>query len=172
MAIRFNEARYRYVFQSSVGPVGRFLGRTGVRVESVAKAIATAEGLVRTGRYRASINWRITHRGSGLVLQVGSNVPHARLLEHGTPPHIIAARNKRALWWDMPNDRGWLPQPALTDIEVAMRAAPDPAGLGRSEEGRGRPVRYVEHPGTRAYRVIGRAVDLVIGHGLRIAPRL
>lgn len=143
--MRINEPRLRFVLQSRVGPVGRFLGRTGVRVESVAKALATTEGLVRTGRYRASITWRVSNEGGGLILLVGSPVGHARLLERGTPEHIIRPRTKKALWWDMPNDRGWMVQPDD-----------------------GHPVRFVLHPGTRPYAVISRSVALVLAHGFRL----
>lgn len=138
--VRFNEARLRAIFNSPTGPVGRFLGRSGVRIESVAKALATSEGLVRTGRYRASIGWRLRVDGRGLVLEVGSAVPYARTLERGSPPHGISPRVKRALYWEHGSDRGW--------------AVP------------GHPVPSVNHPGTRAYLILSRSVRLVLGHGI------
>jgi bacteriophage HK97-gp10 putative tail-component len=137
----FNEQRLRFLLDSPAGPVGRFLARSGVRVESAAKAIATSEGLVRTGRYRASIAWRLSHDGRSLLLEVGSAVPHARLLERGSPPHSIGPTSKRALWWTHGADRGWL--------------VPD------------RPLAGVNHPGTRAYRVMHRAVQQVLGGQIR-----
>jgi len=143
MAIAFNEQRYQQTFHSPTGTVGQFLRRTGVKVQTQARAIITEERLVRTGRYRASIAWRLLNDATTLVLEVGSAVPHARLIERGTPEHVIAARNARALWWDMPNDRGWMVQPDD-----------------------GRPVRFVLHPGTRPYLVIHRAVRRVLGGGL------
>ena len=143
MAIRFNETRYRYVFDSPSGPVGQFLARTGFRLESAARVIITEEKLVRTGRYRQSITSQVIRDGIGLVLRFGSANPVARLIEHGTPSHTIRARNARALWWDMPNDRGWMEQPDD-----------------------GRPVPFVRHPGTRPYNVLARAVRRVLIGGL------
>lgn len=138
--IRWHDERFRFVTQAPQGTVGRFMGRLGLRIESTAKKIATEEKLVRSGRYRASISGRVVKEGGGLVLKVGSAVPYAKLLERGTDPHLILPRNARALWWDMPNDRGWMVQPDT-----------------------GRPVRFVHHPGNRAYNVIQRAVLREIG---------
>lgn len=139
MAIRFNEQRYRHVFDSPVGPVGRHLARTGIKCEAAARAIVTEEKLVRTGRYRQSIASEVIRDAAGLVLRFGSANPIARLLERGSPPHVIAASTKRALWWDMPNDRGWAVQPDD-----------------------GRPVPKVFHPGNRPYNVLHRAVRRVL----------
>lgn len=137
--IKFNERRYRYVFESRTGPVGRHLSKTGVRIESVAKQIATDEKLVRSGRYRSSIAWSFGRDALGLFIRVGSAVPHARLIERGTPPHRIEPRTRRALWWTHGADRGWV-------VPV-------------------RPLPYVNHPGTRAYNVIARAVRRVLIFG-------
>jgi Bacteriophage HK97-gp10, putative tail-component len=141
--IKWDETRYRFVFQSRAGTVGRFMGRTAVQLESTAKVIATQEKLVRTGRYRASITARVVNDAAGMIIRFGSPVFYARLLERGTPAHAITARNKRALWWDMPNERGWMAQPDD-----------------------GRPVRQVNHPGTRPYLVLRRAILLVTKGGI------
>lgn len=131
-----NETRYQFVFHSPGGPVAQFLGRVGARAESHAKVIATEEKLVRTGRYRASIRWRLGVDGQGVFVEVGSAVPHARLLERGTDPHLIFPRTKKALWWTHGAERGWV---------VPTR-----------------PLPYVIHPGNRAYNVIGRAIRLAV----------
>ncbi len=141
--IKWNETRYRQVFQSRSGTVGRSLSRTAFQLETTAKLIATQERLVRTGRYRASLTARLVSEARGLVIKFGSAVPVARLLERGSPAHIIRARNKKALWWDMPNDRGWMQQPDD-----------------------GRPVAYVQHPGTRPYQVLHRAILIVTKGGI------
>lgn len=134
--IQWNESRYRFTMHSRSGTVARFCRRLGTRIESTAKRIATEEKLVRTGRYRASLAWRLTTSGSGLVLQVGSPVAYAKYLERGTSPHIILPRNPfGGLWWDMPNDRGWMVTP--------------PGG---------KPTMFVFHPGNRPYQVLHRAV--------------
>lgn len=137
--IVFNENRYRFVFDNQNGPVGLHLGRTGVRIQSAAHQIIDEEKLVRSGRYRASIAWELTRDATGLLLRVGSALPIARLLERGSPAHVIRPSSKSALWWDMPNDRGWMVQPDD-----------------------GRPVASVQHPGSRPYRVMTRAVLRVL----------
>lgn len=148
MTLKINEDRYRFVVGSREGPVGRYLGRVGARAESHAKAIATEEKLVRTGRYRASLSWRWAGLGSRLAIEVGSAVPHAKVLEHGTEPgHLIfpgavtGRSKKKALWWTHGAERGWV--------------VPE------------RPLPYVIHPGNRAYNVIGRAIVLAIKGGIR-----
>lgn len=140
--IRWNEQRYRHTFESRGGTVGVHLTKVAFRLETTAKLIATEEKLVRTGRYRSSLAARLLNEAGGLVVKFGSAVPHARFLEHGTEPHIIRAVNKKALWWDMPNDRGWMVQPD-----------------------HGRPVPYVQHPGNRAYQVLRRALLIVTKGG-------
>ncbi len=134
--MRINEARFREMATSPQGPVGRHLARQGSRIEAVAKALVTEEKLVRTGRYRSSLAWQLLSDGGGLVLRVGSAVAHARLLERGTPPHRILPRNKQALWWTHGTDRGWY--------------VPD------------RPLAAVNHPGTRPYMIVHRAVARVL----------
>lgn len=138
--MKVNESRFRYVFGSPAGPVGRYLGRLGSRAESTAKVIATQEQLVRSGRYRASISWRPGRDGVGQFVEVGSIVPYAVWLEYGTPQHEIVPRNKKALWWTHGADRGWF--------------VPE------------RPLPRVHHPGTRAYMVIRRAVLFAAKGGL------
>ena len=138
--MRINEQRYRYVFGSPAGPVGRHLGRVGARAESLAKVIATQEKLVRTGRFRSSLSWRLGRDGEGAFVEVGSAVPYAQLLERGTVAHQIRPRTKKALWWTHGADRGWF---------VPTRPLPS-----------------VNHPGNRAYRVIQRAILLAIKGGI------
>ncbi len=138
--MRINEQRYRYLFGSPAGPVGRHLGRVGARAESLAKVIATQEKLVRTGRFRSSIGWRLGRDGDGAFVEVGSSVPYAHLLERGTAPHPIRPRTKKALWWTHGADRGWF---------VPTR-----------------PLPFVNHPGTRAYHVIQRAILLAAKGGI------
>jgi hypothetical protein len=144
MALRINETRFREMSQSPSGPVGKHFARQGVRIESAAKQIATEEGLVRTGRYRASIGWRLLSIGGGLVLRIQASAPQSRILERGSPPHRILPRHpKEALWWTTkPNtgSRGWY--------------TPD------------RPLSAVDHPGSRPYRVLARAVLRVLRGGL------
>ncbi len=135
---QFNEAGMRQLQRNRSGVTGRYLGRVGARAESIAKDLATEERLVRSGRYRASIFWRY-RPGSTLGIQVGSGVNYAGLIEKGTPPHRILPSRKKALWWTHGADRGWL--------------VPD------------RPLGGVNHPGTRPYRIIERAIRIVLLRG-------
>ncbi len=143
MTLTINEARFHEMTTSPSGPVGALLARTGVRAESAAKVLITNEGLVRTGRYRASIHWNLIVSGATLVLRFGSALPVARLLEKGTPPHqILPHRPPAGLMWEQkPNvgGRGWF--------------VPD------------HPLPAVQHPGTRAYRILHRAVASVLRKG-------
>ncbi len=142
MALRINESRFREMSSSPGGPVGLYLRRQGVKVESVAKNLATAEKLVRTGRYRDSIAYRVLSDGAGLVLRIGSAVDYARYIERGTQPHRIplAGNAKPPLYWTHGAERGW--------------AVP------------GHPVAYVaRHPGNRAYLILRRAVWQVFRGG-------
>lgn len=123
-----DEAALRRLLTGRQSGVARMLASKAVQVESAAKRIATAEGLVDTGRYRSSISWRLGEDGQGLYAEIGSAVPYARYLEEGTRPHVIRPRSAKALWW----------------------------------KGAEHPVALVHHPGTRAYRVLQRALHAVI----------
>ncbi len=140
MALRFNENRFRQLQSSQTDTLGIFLRKKGYKIEQAAKLLATDEGLVRTGRYRDSIAWKFINMAGVLVLRVGSAVPHARLIERGTPPHRILPRHpKDALWWTHGAERGWV--------------VPD------------HPLNSVQHPGTRPYRILQRATRSVLRNG-------
>lgn len=146
--MRFNEQRYRQMSSSPTGTVGLHMKRVGVKIEAVAKVIATEEKLVRTGRFRSSLAWAFERTGGGISIKVGSNAktrdgrPLLGLLEHGTPAHRIPLQGTAnpMLYWTHGADRGWV---------VPTR-----------------PLPFVNHPGTRAYRVIGRAVERVLKGGV------
>jgi hypothetical protein len=135
--LALNEQRLRFVLTSPSGPVGRHLATQGVRAESAAKALATTEGLVRSGGYRSSIKWRLLQP---LAVEVLADAPQSRIIERGSEPHTIRARNARSLWWEpKANQRPeWMEHPD-----------------------HGRPVPSVNHPGTRAYWILNRAVRAV-----------
>lgn len=94
-----DEAALRRLLNGRQGGVARMLAAKAVKVETRAKEIITAEGLVDTGRYRSSIAWRLDQDGLGVYAEIGSAVPYAGLIERGTRPHIIRPRRKRALSW-------------------------------------------------------------------------
>lgn len=119
-----NQQGLAELLTSPFGAVAQALARKAIAVETAAKVIATEEGLVDTGRYRASISWRLGRDSLGLYADIGSAVPYAGFIEQGTLAHEIRPVNKKALYW---------------------KGAPHP-------------VRVVHHPGTRAYRVLTRAL--------------
>jgi hypothetical protein len=135
--LALNEQRLRFVLTSPSGPVGRHLANKGIQAESAAKALATAEGLVRSGGYRSSIKWRLLQP---LAVEVLADAPQSRIIERGSEAHTIRARTAGALWWDpKPNQRPeWMEHPD-----------------------HGRPVPSVAHPGTRPYAILNRAVRAV-----------
>lgn len=94
-----NELGLQQLLKSPTGGVARALARKAIKVETIAKVIITEDGLVDTGRYRASIAWRLGRDGLGLYADVGSNLDYARFLEEGTSPHEIRPRTKQALFW-------------------------------------------------------------------------
>lgn len=94
-----DEAAIRRLLTGRNSGVARVLARKSVAVESAWKQLATADGLVNTGRYRSSISWRLGQDGLGLYGEIGSAVPYAGLLERGTRPHTIVPRTKKALMW-------------------------------------------------------------------------
>lgn len=94
-----DEAALRRLLNGPQSGVARALARKAIATETAAKQIATSEGLVDTGRYRASISWRLGQDGQGLFAEIGSKVPYARFLEEGTRPHTIRPRTKKALAW-------------------------------------------------------------------------
>lgn len=86
---RLDESAYRLALQA---PVVQDLAKRAIRVESMAKRIATGPpgsapgqgpGVV-TGRLRASITWRPGQDEEGPYVDIGSNVLYAPYLELGT----------------------------------------------------------------------------------------
>lgn len=96
MADRFdiNEPVFQHVFESKDGTVGKDLDERALRVVRAAKAQAGVD----TGGLKASIR-RYWTRSSGkkLTVAVGSNRKIAELHHEGTKPHVIRARNAKAL---------------------------------------------------------------------------
>lgn len=75
--------------------VRQALIRTGIDVENRAKQLCPVD----TGRLRSSIVHRIDGAGRVSGITVGTNVSYAADVEYGTAPHVIAPRNKKALFW-------------------------------------------------------------------------
>lgn len=102
-AFRFNETETRALLTGRHGPVARDLSRRAIRVESRAKRNASGRPgpMVRTGRLRSSITWRLGQDGEGVYADIGSSVFYAVFVESGTSrapaypflsPAIVAAR--------------------------------------------------------------------------------
>lgn len=160
MTLQINETRFHYMSESPNGAVGLHLAKTGLKIESAAKALATTEGLVRTGRYRASIFGRL-HAGAHLLLAVGAAGEVARYLEHGTPPHAIVARRRvvNALGNITPAGRNGFP----TEGGLFWEQKPNVGGRGWFVPDH--PLQAVNHPGTRPYMILHRAVASVLRKG-------
>lgn len=76
--------------------VYRELERRAQRV----KAFAEASAPVDTGEYRRSFHLeRARVRGMAAVTVVNTS-PHAAIIEFGSRPHVIEAKNGKALFWD------------------------------------------------------------------------
>ena len=73
--------------------------RTLVRVAGVevGKMKAAPPYTNRSGALSRSVGFRILKRGRGRRVVFTAKAPHATYLEHGTPPHMIMARGKKAL---------------------------------------------------------------------------
>lgn len=143
MAIRWNEAALQRLASSPAGPVGAFLTRKGKLIESRARVLTRQEGLVRSSHYFNSHKALPVTFGGSLILQVTNDAPYAKYLEEGTDPHLITAHgeDKYLAWERKVNHReGWV-EFVLPQWEV----------------------KQVNHPGNRAYRILHRAVEDVMG---------
>ena len=76
--------------------VQKVLKNTGLKIEANAKANLTNNRSVKTGHLRMGIT---TDIGKLTVTVHTSNIKYARGVEEGTRPHIIKAKNKKALYW-------------------------------------------------------------------------
>lgn len=73
--------------------LNRIIGRVALRVQADIKQNAP----VVTGRFKNSIQ---VENPAPLVWTVYSDVEYSKYLELGTKPHVIEAKNKKALFWD------------------------------------------------------------------------
>ena len=76
--------------------VQKVLKKSGFNIETRAKRNISNNGSVKTGHLRRGIT---TDVGNMEVIVHTSNIKYARLVEEGTRPHIIKAKNKKALYW-------------------------------------------------------------------------
>lgn len=76
--------------------VQKVLKKSGFNIEARAKRNITNNGSVKTGHLRRGIT---TDVGNMEVTVHTSNIKYARGVEEGTRPHIIRAKNKKALYW-------------------------------------------------------------------------
>jgi hypothetical protein len=91
---KINEIELERLLNSENGPVGRMLLDRANRV----RVAAVAQAGKRTGALKASIQVRKRGRyARGQYIQVGSNLPYARLHHEGTKPHIITPTKRRFL---------------------------------------------------------------------------
>ena len=76
--------------------VQKVLVNSGFNIEAQAKINLDRNGSVKTGHLRRGIT---TNVGNMEVTVHTSNIKYARLVEEGTRPHTIRAKNKKALYW-------------------------------------------------------------------------
>ena len=76
--------------------VQKVLKKSGFNIEAKAKLNIANNGSVKTGHLRRGIT---TDVGNMEVTVHTSNIKYARGVEEGTRPHIIKAKNKKALYW-------------------------------------------------------------------------
>lgn len=76
--------------------IQKVLKKSGFNIEAKAKLNITNNGSVKTGHLRRGIT---TDVGNMEVTVHTSNIKYARGVEEGTRPHIIRAKNKKALYW-------------------------------------------------------------------------
>lgn len=88
----------------------------------------------RSGGYLQSIHSTAVKNRFQVIGQVASDHPQATVIEFGSRPHVIEAKDKNTLFWP----------------------------------GASFPVKKVNHPGTPAFRVLGKAVE----EGLENARRI
>jgi hypothetical protein len=86
---------YDQVFKSRGGVVGRDIHRRAQRVRSA--AIVQAGKKTNALRSDMKVKWMPSSSSGDLRIQVGSDVRHAQAHHEGTRPHIIRARNAKAL---------------------------------------------------------------------------
>ena len=76
--------------------IQKVLVNSGFNIEARAKRNISNNGSVKTGHLRRGIT---TNVGNMEVTVHTSNIKYARLVEEGTRPHTIRAKNKKALYW-------------------------------------------------------------------------
>ena len=112
--------------------------RVAFLLEGAAKDNVTP--FTRTGRLRSSITSRSTSKSA----TIGTNVNYAAAVEHGSKPHIIRPKNKKALMW--------------------ATGGKSAAGLGRGPQGtlKGKGsfafAKVVHHPGFKGHHYMERAL--------------
>lgn len=124
-------------------PVGRHLARVGGYVTREAKHLADtrlrpAEGPRLLGadkRYRDSFRTTTQRESGGLRTRVTNTAPHSVWIEQGTAPHVIVPRRAQVL--------------------AFVVAGNGKAGLMVF-------TKRVQHPGTRAYRILEDALRIGI----------
>ena len=76
--------------------VQKVLNNTGFKIEAQAKTNLNRNKSVVTGHLMRGITTKI---GNMEVTVHTSNIKYAPMVEYGTKPHIIKAKNKKALYW-------------------------------------------------------------------------
>lgn len=76
--------------------ISNAIKKSTLSVEAKAKANLTANGSVKTGNLRRSVAHKLKPL-EGIVHT--SNLKYAQIVEKGAKPHVIRAKNRKALYW-------------------------------------------------------------------------
>ena len=93
MKFEIDRAEYERLFEAPNGMVGRYLRRTAIRLQMLARRQVGVD----TGALRRSINYKIVRDSLGLVAVIGSDNRIALLHHEGSDPHIIRPRRAQTL---------------------------------------------------------------------------
>jgi hypothetical protein len=126
-----NPAGLNAVLKGPNGPVAKYLVRTAIKVEALAKRKCP----VKTGRLRSSIRWSIHWSASGMYARVGTDVAYALAVHEGHRAFSVTARNAQALRFTVGGETVFVARgatvnipavagvPFLSDALIAVRAA-------------------------------------------------
>lgn len=99
MLFKINKSTFDFEFKSMHGMVADYLTQKGKLLQRLAK---TQVG-VDSGKLRKSINYKLSTKGSNLVVTVGSGNKVALWHHQGTKPHTILPKSAKTLRF---NSRG------------------------------------------------------------------
>jgi len=121
------------------------------------KELAQDEAPVgKTGKFKAGIRFRTFAKGAQVGFTVSTPSPLGDYISEGTRPHIIRAKEKKALYFFWPKFGGYVVVPRRPSGPTRVVSSYSAYGGGRKDTlwiGKG----YVNHPGTKPNPYLSRA---------------